>query len=102
MGLFAGISLLVGIRWLALIFFVAIFLVENLRMPAGVAWLSENLDKNILATALSTESQSKTLFTAVLALATGFIADRWGIGPALIGCGLLILLPLPLILIRKK
>lgn len=102
LGLLAGISLLVGIRWLALIFFATIFLVENLRMPAGVAWLSENLDKNILATALSTESQSKTLFTAVLAFATGFIADRWGVGAALAGCSLLLLLPLPLILIRKK
>jgi len=101
-GILAGVAIIAGIYWLAIILFVGIFLVENLRMPVGVSWFSENLNKNILATALSTESQGKTLFTALIAIVFGFVADRYDIGVAFIAGSMLLLVLAPLFVIRKS
>ena len=40
-----------------------------------------------MASGLSAESQIKTILMAILAPALGFLADRFGIGPALISGG---------------
>ncbi len=80
----------------ALVFFILVFLVENLRMPAGLSWFAEKLDTSILATALSVESQGKSLVTAILALGMGVLADLAGPGTALLALsgGMILLLPL--------
>jgi MFS family permease len=102
LGVLAGVSFIAGIYWLAVLLFILIYLVENLRMPAGVSWFSENLSSDILATALSTESQGKTLFSAVIAMILGFLADRFGLGVAFAGSAALLLALVPLFTIRRR
>lgn len=84
------------------VFYIGIYLVENLRKPIGISYVADVVNKDILATALSAESQAHTLVAALLAPIFGFIADSFGLGYSLIivSCGLLVFLPL--YLLRKK
>ena len=75
--------------------FTGIFIVENIRKPVGVAWISELFRKDILATSLSVESQLSSVFAALLAPIFGLIADQAGVGWSfiIISGGLLLLFP---------
>ena len=105
LGLISGLffigetSLLVG---LGILIFIGIYLVENLRKPIGIAYVTEILDKDILATALSTESQVKSIFSAIMAPVIGFFADLYGIGIALLIISALVLAILPFVWARKR
>ena len=101
-GTLTGLFSMVGFTILSIILFICIYLVENLRIPAGIAYFTENLDKDILATTLSAESQSKSLFTAVIALMLGFLADRFDVGTAILACSAFMLLTTPLYLLKKR
>ena len=102
LGALCGFFYLKQLSALSILLFIGIYLVENLRLPAGISYFTENLDREILATTLSAESQGKSLFTAVIALATGFLADRFDIGTAILVVSVIMLLTFPLYLIRKE
>jgi hypothetical protein len=97
-GLFFSMDLFV----LSIVFFIMVYMLENLRRPAGISWFSEQLDPSILATALSVESQGKSVFTAVLALGMGLLADTFGPGIALPAVSAVMLLLAPLLRIKKS
>ena len=78
------------------------YLVENLRNPIGVAYVSELFNDEVLATALSTNSQTKSLLAALIAPILGFIADKYGIGISLSVISLLLILASPLYFARKR
>jgi len=80
---------------------VIIYIIENIRRPAGVSYISENLREDILATALSTEEQGKTIFSAVIAFLMGFLADRLGIGQGMIITSFIMIFLLPVIWLRN-
>ena len=101
-GMMTGFFLLAGFTSLAIILYIGIYLVQNLRIPAGIAFFTENLDKDILATTLSAESQGKSMFTALNALMLGYLADRFDIGTAILACSALILLTTPVYLLKKR
>ena len=101
-GVLCGFFYLNQLPALSILLFIGIYLIENLRLPAGISYFTENLDREILATTLSAESQGKSLFTAVIALATGFLADRFDIGTAILVVSVIMLLTFPLYLIRKE
>ncbi|MCD6333554.1 MAG: MFS transporter, partial [Bacteroidales bacterium] len=82
-GLLSGGSAILGWKGLAIIWFAGIYLIENLRKPIGVGWISDQLDKDVLASALSVESQAETLFAALFAVLMGRLADMAGLGVAL-------------------
>lgn len=98
--LFITSSTLFGI--LTVIAFAGIYLVENLRKPIGVGYITGLLKKDILATSLSTESQIKSIYAAILAPVMGFLADMVGVGAAMIIVSLLVLLFFPLLAVVKK
>lgn len=102
MTLIAGISYHYSFYFIAILFYIAIYLIENVRNPIGVAYISELYDNKILATALSANSQAKSLFAAILAPALGFLADKFGVGIALSSLAILILLTTPLYVLRKS
>ena len=83
-GLMSGIFYHFNFLTTAVIFFIFIFLIENLRKPIGVGHFAEHLDDHILAAALSAQSQAKTLWSALIALGAGVMADCFGVGSALI------------------
>lgn len=101
-GTLTGFFYLAGLISLAIIFFMGIYLVQNLRIPAGIAYFTENLDKDILATTLSTESQGKSMFTALIALMLGFLADRFDVGTAILVCSAFMLLTTPIYLLQNR
>jgi MFS-type transporter involved in bile tolerance (Atg22 family) len=102
MTLIAGISYHYSFYFIAILFYIAIYLIENARNPIGVAYISELYDNKILATALSANSQAKSLFAAILAPILGFLADKFGIGIALSALALIILISTPLYLVKIK
>jgi uncharacterized membrane protein len=87
---------------LSIMIFIGIYLIENIRKPMGIAYVTELLNENILATALSTESQVKSVYAALLAPLIGFLADAFGIGIALLLVSGFLLVLIPLFWIKSK
>ena len=87
---------------MGILVFIGIYLVENLRRPIGISYVAEILRKDILATALSAESQVKSIYAALLAPLTGFLADKFGIGISLAIVSSIIIVFFPILLVRKK
>ena len=102
LGALCGLAIIKEMTVIAILLFIGIYLVENLRLPAGISYFTEYLDRDILATTLSAESQVKSLFTAVIALLTGFLADRYSIGTAVLVISVIMLVCLPLFRIQKE
>ncbi len=86
----------------AIILFISILAIENMRRPAGVAVIADQFDEGILASILSAESQLGSLIGAGLSFIIGFIADRLNPGYALSIASLLIILLFPVLRIREK
>lgn len=86
LGLLSGLSYGLGMLAPAALLYVGIYVIENLRKPMGIAYVTELMNQDALATALSAESQAETLFAAVIALGLGFAADRLGPGLGLAAC----------------
>ncbi|PKL13390.1 MAG: MFS transporter [Spirochaetae bacterium HGW-Spirochaetae-8] len=79
-GLLSGLALLLELPLLAVLLYIGIYVIENLRKPMGIAYVSERMDKAALASSLSVESQAETLFSAVIALLLGFFSNLLGLG----------------------
>jgi len=97
-GLFYNLNLII----IAITLYIGIYIIENLRKPMGEAYITDALDKDILATALSVESQLKSLYAAIFAPIIGFIADRYGIGTGLIVISTIALISIPLYYAKEK
>lgn len=83
-GLFSGIAYYFGAPIIAIILYIGIYLIENLRKPMGIAYVTEQMDKTSLASALSVESQAETLFAVVFALLLGLFSNLFGLGPGIL------------------
>ena len=88
-------------HWLVIIPFSMIYLLENIRRPVGVAYVSEIFPSGILATVLSTESQVRSLFAAILAPVTGFLIDKYGIAVGLMVVSWLLIAISPLVRLKE-
>ncbi len=88
-------------RWSVVIPFTAMYMLENLRRPVGVAYISSLFPSDILATVLSTESQVRSLMAALIAPAAGYLADHFGVGESLALTALFLLLLQPLVRLKK-
>ena len=91
----AGASQWLGVPGIAVGAFLALYALQNIRRPILVGYLADLLAQRTMATGLSVESQLRTLVMAAIAPLLGFLADRWGVGPALLcvaGCGAVLFL----------
>ncbi|HPJ92937.1 MAG TPA: MFS transporter [Deltaproteobacteria bacterium] len=102
MGLLSGVFFGLDLTPVSIILFIAIYVIQNMRRPMGVSYVSETMRSDILASALSTESQFTTLITAGIALALGFLADCFGIGGALVIISVVMIATTPLYLVRRQ
>ncbi len=100
--LLCGIFFHYGFFLASIILYVLIFLIENLRNPIGVAYVSNLYKDNVLATALSLNSQSKSLISAIIAPLLGFIADKFGVGISLAVIALSIVILSPLFSVKPQ
>ena len=99
-GLFMGV--LIGFFYncqltiISILLYIGIYMIQNLRKPMGISYVSDMVQQDILATALSAESQITTLFTAIIAVSIGLCADHFGIGSAIMIISLTLLLTTPM------
>ncbi|MDI3523762.1 MULTISPECIES: MFS transporter [unclassified Kosmotoga] len=98
----SGVSQRLNFQIGAVIFFLILFVIENIRRPLNVAYISEKISHKTMASGLSAESQLKTLLTAVLAPTIGFLADKITIGGALVVCGFVMSIFYLLIRLREE
>ncbi len=77
-------------------------MIENIRKPIGVAYLGSNIDKKVLASVLSVDSQLKSLIAAVLALLFGIFADLFGVGWSIVIVSTALFLLTPLLKLSEK
>ncbi|MCK9209126.1 MAG: MFS transporter, partial [Salinivirgaceae bacterium] len=85
---------------LAVSIFLLLFIIENLRKPAGISAVADTINPQILATGLSAQSQFDSLFAAVFAFTIGVIADHIGLGTAFITAGGLVLVLFPTLRVK--
>jgi hypothetical protein len=101
-GALSGILFYIGWLWVSIALFVFILLIENLRKPIGIAAVADQLEKDIMATAMSAESQAETLVAAILAPILGYFADLYGVGPAITIASVLLLVLFPFYKAKNK
>jgi len=95
-GVISGVFFTFELWLLSVVLFIAVYMIENIRKPIGVAFLGSSVDPKVLASILSVDSQAKSLTAAILAMLFGIFADLYGIGWSIIivSAGLLVLSPL--------
>ncbi len=96
-----GFLLIVRLYIPAIIIFVLYYMVENIKRPMNLGYVSGLISSRVMATGLSGESQIKTLSIAVLAPFMGFLADRIGVGGGLIGIALILIGILPIVAVKR-
>jgi len=75
---------------LAIILFVALYVLKNIRRPMNIGYISEQISHRTMASGLSVESLMKTFVAALLAPPIGWVADVYGVGVALAVLGVVI------------
>ncbi len=98
--LLSGLSLRFSLFVVTIVFFVLLYMLQNIRRPMNVGLISELISNKIMATGLSGESQIKTLLVAAFSPLMGFLADRFGLANALIFFGLVAFILLSLFRVK--
>ena len=97
-GIFYGFNLII----LSVLFFIGVYVTENIRKPIGISYISEKFDDKILASVLSVASQAETIFAAITAFALGILADIFGVKWGILCISGIYLLISPLVFIKAK
>jgi len=82
------------------IIFIGFYILQNVRRPMTLGYISENIKGSVMATGLSIESQLKTLVVTVLAPLFGALADTVGLEWAFCVIALLLLSVYPKLRVR--
>ncbi len=89
----AGLMAAINLELIAVICFIGMFLLNNVRRPINVGIISDKISSQVMASGLSTETLLTTLFSALFAPLLGFMVDKIGLG---YGIALLGLVMVPL------
>ncbi len=100
-GMMTGLAFFIQFYVLAIIGFLGIILIENLRKPIGIAQIANLTKDTAMATSLSTESQAKSLFAAIITPILGWLADLYDPGLAIAVVTLFLLLLFPFYRLKK-
>ena len=84
----AGAASWLNLPVLSIVVFLGLYLLHNVRKPLNVAFISDQISNDVMASGLSVESQVVTLLMAMVAPVLGVLADAAGIGSALALLGL--------------
>ena len=90
-GLICGVSYFYGLWIIAIVAFVGIYIVENIRKPILTGFIADNVPAGILTSVISAQSLLMTILTAILALVFGLLADNFGIGVSLMAVSLFLI-----------
>jgi MFS family permease len=89
--LVAGFATSANLTFLSIIVFLFFYVLQNLRRPMNVAYISDQIESRIMASGLSVEAQFSTILTALFAPLLGLLADHFGVGIALAAFGAMVL-----------
>jgi len=81
----AGLTAFYNFKIIAVVCFVFMFILNNIRRPINVGFISDQISNRVMASGLSAESQLTTIVSALFAPFLGFLADQLGVG---LGVGL--------------
>ncbi len=84
LGILSGIFYKYNLWILSLIFFVGIYIIENVRKPILTGFVADEVPNKILTSVISAQSLLRTVMTALIALVFGIVADHYGIGVSVI------------------
>jgi hypothetical protein len=101
MGVLSGLFYNLELSVLSIVFFITLYIIQNLRAPMAVSYVSDVMEQDILATGLSAESQASSLAAAIIAVLIGFFADRYGVGSGLVIVSIILILTAPLYMARE-
>ncbi|NCB01424.1 MAG: MFS transporter [Spirochaetia bacterium] len=76
---------------IAVVFFLMIYMIENLRKPIGIAYVTSLMDEVALASLLSVESQAETGFAVVFSLLIGILTTIFSLPIALFSVSIILL-----------
>jgi MFS family permease len=101
LGIFCGLAYMTGYNLTSVILFTGIFVIQNLRSPISVTYISDTVPCEILATSLSVRSLVTAFYTAIMAFIIGVLADYLDLGQALIVLALSLTALSPLYLVKE-
>jgi len=99
--LFSGIFYEADYFVLSILGLILMYLVQNMRRPLMVGYISGVIKSRVMASGLSAESQLKTIVVSIFSLIVGFIADIVGIGYGIGFVGLTVLVSFTFLGLRK-
>jgi len=94
-GIITGLTYASGYFILAIVGFIAVIIVENLRKPIGFGMVAELSKEKAMATTLSATSQAKSIFAAIISPLIGWIADLYNPGVAIAVVSVILILMFP-------
>lgn len=100
-GIVSGYTFSYGFFVVAILTFIVLLLIENLRKPIGTVLIANLSKDEAMATVLSASSQVKSLFAAVIAPVIGLLADLLNPGLAIAFTSLALILLAPLYWLPK-
>ncbi len=100
-GLLIGVFYKLNLLAVSIFVFFFVYIIENLRRPMAVSYITELLNDDVLASVLSAESQANTIFAALIAPLFGIIAQFFGIEMSFILTSLVLLVFSPFYMINK-
>ncbi len=87
----AGFATSANLTFLSIIVFLLFYVLQNLRRPMNVSFISDKIESRIMASGLSVEAQFVTILAAFFAPLLGLLADHFGVGIALAALGTMVL-----------
>ncbi|MEA3560050.1 MAG: MFS transporter [Candidatus Thermoplasmatota archaeon] len=99
--LVAGLSVHNGWYVLAVLAFIGLYVMQNVRKPLNVGYLSDTISSRVMASGLSVESQMASIVIVLFAPFIGWMADIYGIGTALMVVAVIYLVMFLVVAVRK-
>jgi len=96
----SGLGYFHGFHLIAILLFMLLYGMQNVRRPINVSVISENIPDQLMATGLSVETQLKAILIGLLSPLLGFCADVFGVGAAIMIVAVLLILLYPLARIK--
>ncbi len=96
----SGVMTQLQIIQVAVLCFIGLFLINNIRRPINVGIISDQISSQVMASGLSIEAQFTTLFSALFAPLLGLLVDSFGVGSGIAIIGLIMLVLYPVVRVR--
>ncbi len=100
LGIASGVIMEYYISAWAILIFIIILFIENIRKPAGVSIITDQSEASVHSGILSVASQLASLFSALFVMIIGYFADLYGVGSGIFLVSMLMLFSLPLFRIK--